>query len=390
MKKNLNIAKHLFAALIILPALALFISCKNTSGYTISGEIDSDMFSIDSIFLYRPTDGTPFASAPVKDGKFTLKGNADKVVKAILGNSELGFGTNIILENGQQYEFSLKDGIVLLKGGILQEKVLGFVNSEAYRKAVEEYNKLGTELTQDYDGNDKARNEEIESILATAGDKVLQIENAHFANLIEGNEPTIVKLLALTETQDWENYSVEKRSELLNVYEKELGKHEVIDGYREYLSSEDDLMTAAENVGTGKPYINITAQTREKQSIELSNTIANNKYTLLEFWASWCGPCRSEIPHLKKAYDKYKAKGFEIYAISLDDNEADWLKAMDEEKTPWINVHNAEGFNGEVIKAYGIRGIPSSFLIDKDGTIVASMDELRGDSLDEILQSLLK
>ncbi|MDO5522535.1 MAG: TlpA disulfide reductase family protein [Bacteroidia bacterium] len=387
MKTKSTTVKNILSGMLLLLASALMLSCTQKSGYTITGEIDPQMFSVDSIYLYR-SDATPFASAPVKDGKFTLKGHVEKVEKAMIGNIGQQFATNIIIENGQQYELLIKDDMILLKGGDIQEKVLGFVNSEEYKNAVRNYNETGEALLEDYDENDKERAEEIELILDEKGNKVLEIENAHFARLIEGNEPTIVKLLALTETQDWRNYPVEKRNQLLDEYEKELGQNELIDEYRDYLSGEEELLAAAQGVSVGNPYINITAQTREKQPVELANVIAGNKYTLLEFWASWCGPCRAEIPHLKRVYEKYKSEGFEIYAISVDDEEADWLKALDEVNTPWINVRNAEGFNGGAVKSYGIQGVPSSFLIDKEGNIVASMDQLRGEEMDKVMEGL--
>jgi peroxiredoxin len=92
---------------------------------------------------------------------------------------------------------------------------------------------------------------------------------------------------------------------------------------------------------------------------------------------------------LKKAYSHYHKKGFEIYALSLDTKEKAWFKALKEEDVPWVNVVDYKGFDGDGPQKYGVRGIPSSFLIDQNGTIVASGQDVRGFGLDEKLEELL-
>lgn len=373
--------------MVLLSAFTL-VSCKgNASGYTIKGSIETDMFSLDSIYLYEAS--TPIVSAAVKDGKFEIKGKVEEPKKMILGDMESGFGVDIILEN-TDYTLVVNDNEITLKGGNLHEKVLGYTNDEAYNKAINEYMDAEDAFFELNDESDKEKYAAAEAIVNKKGQAVVKIQNDHFRKLLEGNESTLVKLFALNQSEDWEAYPIEKRLELLDVFEKELGALPLLTRYREYLINDQEMSAAAKNVAIGKPYINVVAQTRDKQTVELANVIAANKYTMLDFWASWCGPCRAETPNLEKAYEKYKAKGFEIYAISLDEKEADWLKALDEENTPWINVYNAGGYGGEVVKSYGIQGIPSSFLIDKDGNIVASMDQLRGEELDITLQNLLK
>ena len=92
------------------------------------------------------------------------------------------------------------------------------------------------------------------------------------------------------------------------------------------------------------------------------------KVVLIDFWASWCGPCRQSMPALKNVYKKYKAKGLEIYGISLDQNQAAWSKALREDGTPWLHVIDTEGGTA---RKWGIQYIPTSFLLDKDGKLIA-------------------
>lgn len=109
------------------------------------------------------------------------------------------------------------------------------------------------------------------------------------------------------------------------------------------------------------------------------------KYVLLDFWASWCGPCRKEIPDLKAIYGQFKDKGFEIYSVSLDDKREAWAKAVSELELPWLHVSSLKGWDCPVVKRYGITGIPKMFLLDPEGKIVAV--NLRGGDLERKVAS---
>ncbi len=112
------------------------------------------------------------------------------------------------------------------------------------------------------------------------------------------------------------------------------------------------------------------------------------KATLVEFWASWCGPCRHENPNVLKVYKKYHKKGLEIYAVSLDDNRESWIAAIQKDQLPWTQVSALKGWGGDAVLAYGIKGIPSNFLLDKDGKIIIM--ELRGKELGNAIHEALK
>lgn len=126
----------------------------------------------------------------------------------------------------------------------------------------------------------------------------------------------------------------------------------------------------------------MTASNGEQTSLkELS---ANKKYILIDFWASWCKPCRKEIPNLKKLYELYAAKGFQIISISIDKKEKEWQKALDEEQLSWPNFLD----NGEVASLYKVKFIPTMYLIDEQGTIVC--ENLKGEELSNKLAELFK
>lgn len=108
------------------------------------------------------------------------------------------------------------------------------------------------------------------------------------------------------------------------------------------------------------------------------------KVVLVDFWASWCGPCRRSMPALKQVYQKYKNKGLEIYGISLDNNRDDWKQALEEDRTPWVHVIDTEG---KTAGQWAVNFIPSSFLLDKNGKILAVNAE--NEELDRLLKKML-
>ncbi len=112
------------------------------------------------------------------------------------------------------------------------------------------------------------------------------------------------------------------------------------------------------------------------------------KYVLLDFWASWCGPCRQENPNVVKAYNKFKDKGFTIYSVSLDQDKGKWLKAIETDGLTWYHVSDLAGWNSTGGAAYGVKAIPQSFLIDPQGYIIAK--NLRGEALATKLAEVLK
>ncbi|WP_295939360.1 TlpA disulfide reductase family protein [uncultured Alistipes sp.] len=153
-----------------------------------------------------------------------------------------------------------------------------------------------------------------------------------------------------------------------------------------------DMKTMAEQkikTDVGQPYINIIQSDANGEIITLTSVIENpaNKYTLIDFWASWCGPCMAEVPHLKQTYDKYHKLGFEIYGVSFDNNRDKWLGAIEQHGLNWIHVSDLNRFDNIAAKDYAVQGIPSNFLIDSEGKIVAK--NLRGEDLYKKVEELL-
>ncbi|WP_240472219.1 TlpA disulfide reductase family protein [Mangrovimonas xylaniphaga] len=121
------------------------------------------------------------------------------------------------------------------------------------------------------------------------------------------------------------------------------------------------------------------------EPLKLSKT--NGKVILLEFWASWCGPCREENPNLVKTYKEFNPKGFEVFAVSLDEHKEKWIKAIEKDSLNWLHVSDLKGDGNEASLIYGINGIPDNFLIAENGEIIAR--DLYGEELTQKLEELL-
>jgi peroxiredoxin len=134
----------------------------------------------------------------------------------------------------------------------------------------------------------------------------------------------------------------------------------------------------------GKPYTDIELPNAEDKLVALSEVVKANKVVLLDFWASWCGPCMREVPHLMKAYGDFHEKGFEIYGVSLDGDKESWMNAVQSNNFMWVNVLSLPDSEAKAPEKYGVSTIPSNFLIDSaTGKIIAK--NLRGEALEEEL-----
>ncbi|SEW53836.1 TlpA family protein disulfide reductase [Chitinophaga arvensicola] len=137
-----------------------------------------------------------------------------------------------------------------------------------------------------------------------------------------------------------------------------------------------------------EPFVDFTLPAVNGDMIRLGDRVKAGKFTLLQFWASWCVPCRAEIPLLKELYASYHSKGLEIVSFSMDNNRTAWLKASEKEQMSWANVSDLMADKSPVVKSYPVMGIPANVIIDQQGKIVSS--NLIGTDLEEKIKSLFR
>jgi thiol-disulfide isomerase/thioredoxin len=146
-----------------------------------------------------------------------------------------------------------------------------------------------------------------------------------------------------------------------------------------------DKYNKAKQFAIGKS-IDFTLPDKEGKEFKLSSL--KGKYVLVDFWASWCVPCRAENPFMLKAYNELKDKNFEIVGVSLDETRAAWLRAVEQDKLPWVQVSDVKGFKTEIAVRFGITAIPQNVLIDPDGKVIAK--DLRGSDVNKMIAGYIK
>lgn len=146
------------------------------------------------------------------------------------------------------------------------------------------------------------------------------------------------------------------------------------------------ILDVAIQTAVGKPAMDFTLNDADGKPVSLSSY--KGKYVLVDFWASWCRPCREENPSVVKAYQKYKSKGFDVFGVSLDEDKDQWLEAVKNDRLTWTHVSDLKGWKSDVVPLYNITGIPYNLLLDKNGNILGK--GLFGEDLDKKLAEHLK
>lgn len=334
------------------------------------------------VLQYRAGDESIRDSAFLKNGIFEIKGKVNSPQRATMflrpvngpGEQRPGMGdqqafyleTGTIKVNGKS---TLRDAVIT--GGKTQEEYLAL---QAQLKPLQDkMNPLSEKMLQLFEEKNKAAQDELFPQLRAIRIEMTKIEDA----------------FALEHGDSYVSFDIVKRNSVVIDPEKfEPFFNALSPRLRntEEGKAMENRLAIAKRVAIGQPAINFTQNNIEGIPVSLADS--RGKYILLDFWASWCGPCRAENPNVLKAYNKFKDKNFDVLAVSLDEKKELWVKAIKDDGMPWIHVSDLLGFKSSTAQEYGIAAIPQNFLIDPNGKIVAV--NLRGEELEKKLTEIIK
>ena len=322
----------------------------------------------------------------IKEGKFTISGNVETALTggwAIYDGDHMKAKGSIIIEPGTLPLTLKEDGSFELESNYNYYIYNGWKTHASYIKAVKDLKDF--ESNPDFNYKDSLTRKEFSRLMKVTNN----IKNGWLEATFDNSADPIVKALAAMENllfYDRENDN--RGTKRLEILKKKIPNHYLVKTMEFFRKSEKERKKMTNSVGIGKTIKNFTAKDHQGKEFNLKDVLKKNKYVLVEFWASWCGPCRGAIPELKEAYNKYKSKGFEIVSFSIDHKKSMWDKAYKEEQIPWIDTSDLLAHKSPVAKMYGIAGVPANFLVDANGTIVAL--DLRGDKVEETLNKVFK
>ena len=343
-------------------AAILLSSCGGKDSYKIKGSIAGVENGATIILNALDYDGlVPLDSTKLKNGKFVLTGKTDTAQVAVItfDFGETMRGCQLFLERGEI--------IVLVDLEKNNQLVAGTPNNDAFQKFYDDTDVFNEEADELED--------KIRMTLAADGDasefyaQMGDLQERFTSVLAQSIEENANKLYGYQ--QLIENYSMFEPEVLMGLIEKLAPTF----GQDMALLQLTAMTQAQLATSLGHPYIDFEAPILDKKdgyegTAKLSDYVGKNKVVLLDFWASWCTPCMNEVPNLKAAYKKFHSKGFEIVSVSVDDGTEEWIRAVKNNGMNWVQLWNGEDMQNSAAVKYSITAIPSTFLIDAEGTII--------------------
>lgn len=377
----------------------VLVACQREAGYRISGSIPG---TPDGIKAYLYNWNTPVDSAVMKGGKFVLKGKVDIPTRyqlwidlspdkmesyekdlrgsdIFVDNSDIRYESPSIDSLPSRLKFKRKvNGKVTITGSPVHDLYM------SYKEKIRPYSMKKEEAWNKYlkayhiPALDGVFNTQ-EGIALTREMQKAQKEMERIQwEFIKANPTSPVAVDVAQDIVSRAKLSKAEMNDLLQAIDPSL--REIL-AYKQLKENVGNLYPIA----VGEKYTDIEVVDENGKTVHLSDYVKPGQYNMVEFWASWCGPCRGEIPHLRHVYDAYgKGKdALNMISVSIDDKEKDWKQALKEENMNWMQLCDMKGWKGDVINKYKINGVPFCLILDKEGRIIEY--DVRGSALDIVL-----
>jgi len=365
--------KKLIAGSLIIAVFISIMACKTKKdGFTIEGTITGADSAWVLLKKRLDTQVVTVDSVLVKDGKFAFSGKIELPEMYFLKIADRDGSVPFFIENAPItmtiYADSLDKSTV--KGSLTHDSFVSYQKEEArYGAKMEE---LYGKYMQAAEMKDSVSVKTIEK----AYDSVQNAQNAFTKEYILKNGKSVVAaFLAISNAYA---YSLDELKSINKAMDPSIAGSD----YVKQLSDREKLLST---LLPGMPAPEFSMNDSTGKAVALSSF--KGKVVLVDFWASWCGPCRAENPNVVKAFKKYSPKGFTVFGVSLDSSREKWIAAIAKDQLTWTHVSDLLGWKNAAAKQYGVMSIPANFLLDAEGKIIGS--NLRGEDLDKKLEEVL-
>lgn len=364
---------------ILLAVVFGVVSCQQGNSYQINGTVSESAFEGTTVYLQesKGREMISLDSAVIINGTFNMSGEADEVKVLFLSldrSVQSGFMSRslVIVEPGKiKVDFGEE---VSLSGTKLNSAF------DVYNKAQNVFGGQMREISTKFQeaSQDGTLTPELEDELRGEYEEIYSQSNNQTIDLIKSNlKNELGKFMFISNAGGFE---LETQKEILDLADDSFKSDENI---QKIVS----VIEQSEKVAIGKKFLDFTMQDPTGNDVSLSDYAGKGKVVLIDFWAAWCGPCRQEMPNVVEAYKDFKDKGFEIVGVSLDRNEEEWSKGIEDLEMTWPQMSDLKFWETPVVELYAFRGIPHTVLLDGDGIIVDK--NLRGQALHDKLDELL-